>query len=101
MRQRNPYPKRKNFGLRVLRARKLLERFGHDYCRPPYSRSFDNCFENYDGDAVVWALMHKALNGNHALERGIRNMGEQVWPAWLAVYTRHHRNDRQLSLSID
>jgi hypothetical protein len=44
--------------------------------------------EMFDGDAVVWALMHEAIGGDVLLERGIRNMGKAVWPQWLEVYER-------------
>jgi hypothetical protein len=51
------------------------------------TRSFENCSEMFDGDAVVWALMHEAIAGRNALlERGIRSLGQAVWPHWLEVY---------------
>jgi hypothetical protein len=40
----------------------------------------------FDSHAVVWALMHDAIGGDELLEQGIRNMGKDVWPQWLAVY---------------
>ena len=40
----------------------------------------------YDSKAVVWRLMREAVNGNAALERGIRNMGGTCWKDWLALY---------------
>jgi hypothetical protein len=83
---RNPYPTRKGFGLRVANARRALRRLGEGCLANVYTRGFDACFEMFDGDAVVWALMHAALSGDLVLERGIRNMGDQVWPQWLAVY---------------
>jgi len=86
----NPYPKRRGFGFRYLRAKALLERYGRDCLAQPYSRSFDNCFEMYDGDAIVWALMRTALrneaSGDPSLAQGIRRLGKSVWPDWLRVY---------------
>ena len=61
MKAKNPYLKQKGFGFRYLRAKSALERFGRDYLKRPYCRSFDNCFEMNDGDAVVWALMNTAI----------------------------------------
>ena len=88
--RRNPYPKHHGFGFRYLRAKTALETFGRDRQARPYSRSFDNCFEMYDGTAVVWALMHTAIRnaarGDSFLKRGIENMGANVWRDWLAVY---------------
>jgi hypothetical protein len=56
-------------------------------------RGFDNCFEMFDGDAVVWALMHEAAEGrDDALKRGIRNMGASVWPQWLEVYEQRGKH---------
>lgn len=90
MRQYNPYPRHDGFGFRVLRARIALEQFGRDGSATPYCRSFDNCFEMDDGNAVVWALMHRALRnsatGKPELEHGIRNLGDAVWSDWLEVY---------------
>ena len=86
MTKTNPFPTRKGFGLRVANARRALERLGRDCLARIYTRGFDNCFENYDGKAVVWQLMHDALNGNADLERGIRNMGGTCWDDWLALY---------------
>jgi hypothetical protein len=83
----NPYPRKAGFGLRLANAKRALRRLGRDCLANIYTRAFDNCFENFDGDAVVWALMHKAIEGHDAvLERGIRNMGASVWPHWLEVY---------------
>lgn len=85
-RRRNPYPTRPGFGLRVANARRALRRLGEDCLADIYTRGFDSCFEMFDGEAVVWALMQGALSGDYVLERGIRNMGDKVWPQWLAVY---------------
>ena len=75
---KNPYPRRQGFALRVANAKRALRRLGRDCFADIYTRGFDNCFEMFDGDAVVWALMHEAVNGDDVLERGIRNMGKDV-----------------------
>ncbi len=86
--RRNPYPKCDGFGFRLLRAKTALEKFGRNCCAEPYSRSFDNCFEMYDGKAIVRALVERALRneaeGNLALKRGIENMG--CWSNWHHVH---------------
>ena len=83
----NPYPRKAGFGLRVANAKRSLERLGRDCLVYIYTRGFDNNFENSDGEAVVWSLMHEAIAGdNYYLRRGIENMGKAVWPQWLDVY---------------
>ena len=98
----NPYPRRHGSGFRVANAKRALRRLGQDCLAPIYTRSFENCFEMFDGDAVVWALMHEAISGDELLERGIRNMGKAVWPHWLDVYEQRGayapEDDGQLSL---
>jgi hypothetical protein len=54
---KNPYPTFSGFGLRVANAKKAIKRLGLDPHAEIYTRAFDNCFENFDGDAVVFALM--------------------------------------------
>jgi hypothetical protein len=87
----NPYTKRAGFSRRFAYAKRRLEAFGRDCFKRPYSRGFDNCFEMFDGEAIVWALMHHAINGNVDLMMGIRNMGKDVWPRWSAVYNAHKK----------
>lgn len=91
----NPYPTYAGFGLRVYRAKQAIERLSRDRYADIYTRGFDNCFENGDGSAVVWALMHKAHAepaGNAPLTRGIQIMfsttlDEQKYPqCWLDTY---------------
>jgi len=98
----NPYPRRQGFALRVANARRALRRLGRDCLADIYTRGFDSCFEMFDGDAVVWALMRDAVNGDALLEQGIRNMGKAVWPQWLDVYERRGddapKDDGQLAL---
>ena len=97
----NPYPTKPGFGLRYQRAKAALEIYGQDEFCPPYSRSFDNCFEMYDGKAVIWALMHNAVHDkNEDLAEGIRRTGKDVWPNWMEIYERrgnHAPEQQQLS----
>lgn len=99
----NPYPKHDGFGFRYLRAKAALEKFGRDSFAQPYCRSFDTCFEMCDGDAVVWALMDRAIRnaaaGDPALAQGIRNLGARVWPQWLRVY-EFSQVDPQIELPL-
>lgn len=102
--KQNPYQTNPGFGLRYHHARKALEKFGKDYNARPYSRGFDNCFENFDGDAVVWALMHEAIEcRNEYLAEGIKRMGENVWPRWLEAYEQRGKyapKQEQLNLFV-
>ena len=82
----NPYETRPGFARRVRTAKKAYEAFGRDYGRRPYSRAVEQCFEMYDGKAVVWALMAEAIGGNADLAEGIKRTGAAVWPHWLRVY---------------
>lgn len=92
-RRENPYPRHRGFGLRYQNAKRALERFGRDQGRSPDSRAFDRCFENSDGDAVVWALMHDALTTNNTvLANGIRGLGDQTWQQWLELYEMPKRD---------
>lgn len=73
----NPYPMRPGFGLRVHRAELALRRLGINPSLDIYRRSLDDCFEMGDGDAVVFALMHKAYTepdskGRSDLSQGIK-----------------------------
>jgi hypothetical protein len=78
----------------------MLESFGRDAALAPWrertSRSFDNCFEMFDGSAVVWGLMQQAQT-NETLAEGIRRMGKNVWPEWMAIY-RKQQEPPQLPL---
>lgn len=94
---KNPYPKQKGFGLRVHRAETSIRKLAVDPFADIYTRSFDNCFEMNDGDAVVWALMDKALNEpdqyqQSLLTKGIQKMfsrtlnGQKYPEGWLDTY---------------
>jgi len=86
-----PYEKRPGYAARLARARRMLKTFGRNYAFAPWrertSHSFDNCFEMFDSDAVVWGLMREAQT-NETLAEGIRRMGKTVWPEWMAVYLK-------------
>lgn len=92
----NPYCTQPGFGLRVHRARSALKKFAINSADRPTSRSFDNCFEMYDGDAVVWQLMRDVVTGDELLERGIRRMGGQLFADWMNVYDPGTRERCQL-----
>ena len=107
----NPYPRKKGFGLRVYRAEKAIKKLAADPFANIYSRAFDNCFEMGDGDAVVWALMHKAHQevdpyGQSLLTRGIqemfrRTLGGQKYPEdWLKVYRNEEPSKDKCQLSF-
>jgi hypothetical protein len=68
-----PYEKRPEYAARLARAKRMLETFGRDYALAPWrertSRSFDNCFEMYDGSAVVWGLMQNAQSNRAQILR--------------------------------
>lgn len=82
----NPYTTRPGFGFRVANAKRALRRLGADCAANIFTRGFDNCFEMHDGDAVVWALMHAALNGDDLLAAGIKTAGARMWADWLDLY---------------
>ena len=82
---KNPYPTRKGFGLRLYHAAKAIRKLGRDPYADIYTRGFDNCFENNDGSAVVWALMHEATqepDDDNPLTRGIQTMKTLAPPIW-------------------
>lgn len=87
--RRNPYATRPGFGFRVANAKRALRRLGADCTIDIFTRGFDNCFEMYDGKAVVWALMHAALNGDELLVAGIKAAGGCMWADWLELYRAH------------
>jgi hypothetical protein len=49
---------------------------------------FDDCFENHDGKAVAWAIMHKALSGDTELARSIHCLDsrDRLWNHWMTIY---------------
>lgn len=83
----NPYPKYAGFTGRVRHAQKVFEKIGAD----PYieregltnCRRFDNCFENGDGNAVVFALMTKATaDTSGMLYNGIKTVFNGIPKLW-------------------
>ena len=79
----NPYTTHKGFGLRVYRAEHMLRQHAFKLDHDIHSRSFDNCFEMFDGDAVVFALMDKAKSelaqtGSSTLAVGINRLFSQT-----------------------
>jgi len=51
----NLYPTLPGFGLRVVRAERLIRRLGADRLADIQTRAFDDCFEEGDGTAVQLA----------------------------------------------
>lgn len=105
MKKPNPYPTYSGFGLRVHCAYSAIRKLALDPFADIYSRGFDNCFEMNDGDAVVWALMDKALKepdayGQSLLTEGIQRMfsrtleGNNYPKPWLDIY--HQRKQLEL-----
>jgi hypothetical protein len=88
----NPYPIHPGFGFRVMNAAKALRKYGENPNYRLFTRSFDNCFENYDGDAVIFALMAKAIKektaGQPALHEGIKRAYGGVVPWELETIAR-------------
>jgi len=93
----NPYKTHKGFGLRVHRAETAIRKLGLDKYADVHTRGFDNCFEMYDGSAVVFALMAKAKlepdqYGQSPLTQGIQNMFSTSldengqFPQWEKIY---------------
>jgi len=75
----NPYPKNVGFGLNLNRAEKAIKKLGLAPNANIYTRSFDNCFEMFDGGPIVWVLLHKAMKepntlGKNLLTRSIQEM---------------------------
>jgi hypothetical protein len=72
---KNPYPKQAGFNFRVLNARRALEKLGQDPSARIFTRRFDSYFEMFDGDAVVWQLIHMVRTEKaELLEKGIKTM---------------------------
>lgn len=98
----NPFPTKKGFGLRLHYAAEALRKYGLDpscstYAQVANNRKFDNCFENFDGDAVVYAIMCLVHEKHDAdLCRGIKLLGGTLWEDWERHYW--HARNHQLPL---
>lgn len=57
------------------------------------SRGFDNCFEMFDGDAVVVALIRRALKNDklkQAISKNWRELGPLGFPVdWEKLYVKY------------
>jgi hypothetical protein len=86
----NPYPKEPGFSQRVRTAAAALRRLAHNPWdrRPVKARTFDNCFEMYDGDAVAWELMDMVMRGDQELEAGLEAWGPNILSSFTRVYPR-------------
>ena len=85
----NPFSKCKGFSLRVYYAIKVIKGLGRNPLsssarnRVFNNRKFDNCFENGDADAVVYAIMEATHQKKDIdLLRGIEVMGQQLLEDW-------------------
>jgi len=84
---KNPYPKESGFQKRMNYAKRALIRYGDDSSYDIFTRAFDECFENHDGEAVVFALMKAAKKerqeGRSQLHEGIQKYfggrGPELW----------------------
>lgn len=92
-RVKNPFKTMPGFGFRVARAKRALQKLGADCLAHIYTRSFDNCFEMGDGEAVVFALMQAVAAGDDLLARGIRNVGGSMWSDWHELWLDGRRAD--------
>jgi hypothetical protein len=75
---KNTYPKQEGFQKRVYFARNALIQYAIDSHYDIFTRAFDDCFENFDGDAVVFALAERAKkdarNGDNLLLKGMKKV---------------------------
>ncbi len=96
----NPYKTYPGFGLRVHHAQRIILKLGRDRYAEYSERTLDNCFEYYDGSAVVFALMYEAKNGNEILLQGIRNMGGKLLEDCEKTYFLGLSQNRQTVLPL-
>ena len=84
----NPYLMQPGYWERVTYAVGALHSLaGNPHCREPVqARSFDTCFAMRDGNAVVWELVNRVVEGDVALGRGIAILGPNTWADWLKIY---------------
>ncbi len=91
----NPYPTQPGFAKRVAFAKKTLCNLarGEDWSvhigtgeefSAAHSRAMDNCFENHDGDAVVYSLMCEAAR-DEVLMEGIRQYAGRSLSQWQTI----------------
>jgi hypothetical protein len=96
----NPYPCYPGFGGRVRTAAAALRKRANGDT-DIFTRAFDNCFEMYDGSAVVWALMFDALEMHDTdLKTGIKSMGPALWEDWMKVYRADDIPKQQYELPL-
>lgn len=91
----NPYPILTGFSRRVAYAERRLCKLAQEPHCPIFTRAFDNCFEEGDVEAVVFALMDKATQ-NPLLLKGIQQLnGGEAPQRWQAVF---QSNSGQMNL---
>ena len=99
----NPFRTDRGFGLRVKYVANAIRAYGSNpllksnFDKVNNNRSFDNCFENSDADALVYAIMEKVFeHGDIKLEKGIQAMGVNLNAQWTELYRQ--AKDRQMAL---
>ena len=87
----NPFSKNNGFNNRLRYARENISAYGRDqnsqanYNNVFNNRKFDDCFENGDGNAIVYAIMHEAYTkSDHDLLIGISAIG--TFMKWKRFY---------------
>ena len=91
----NPYSVRPGFSGRVADAAEALRRLASNPLNRAsvQARNFDNCFEMWDGNAVIWELVNRAHEGDELLARGIAALGPTVWHDWCEIYECRTRGE--------
>lgn len=81
-----------NFSGRVAYAKQCLKRSLKPGRSWPQGRAFDTCFEMWDGDAVVTALVRKAQHDpdlKRAIARGWSATAPELPPGWLETAAKY------------
>ena len=105
----NPYPRSVGFFNRLSYAEKALKERARGRRGLMNCRTYDNCFEHDDANAVVWALVSKALDQDDVLLRQGINAAfsiaappsgweNGIYDCWYDVYAAGELNRKQLSL---
>ncbi len=82
------------FHNRLSKAIRAYKKLGCDSTAYIFNRSFDSCFEMYDGKEIVEELM-KAAQKDNILAEGIKRAGD--WERW-SVAINKENNNSQLDL---
>ena len=100
---KNPFPKNNGFDNHLQYAKTTIYEYGKNqdsednYNNILNNRKFDDCFENGDGDALVFALMREVqTNSNLYLLNGISAMGTLM--KWTNFYTKKIKKQNNNSM---